>query len=270
MGVLDEVFTLSNGVTVPKLGFGTWQIQEGQEAYDAVQYALEAGYRHIDTAFVYGNEKSVGHAVRQFGAKDVFVTSKIPAEIKTYKGAREHFERSVESLNLGKLDLMLIHAPWPWSRRGKSDNAGNIEVWQALNEYYEAGRVRSIGVSNFAVHDLQNLIGHGVKPMVNQISLFIGQMQDEIVSYCDENGILVEGYSPLATGRLSSDGRIAEIAKKYGVTFAQICIRYLLQHNILPLPKSTHRGRIIENAAVDFEISEADMRYLDSLTADQK
>jgi len=269
MPALTDTFTLSNGVTIPKIGFGTWQIPDGPVAYDSVASALAAGYRHIDTARAYGNEASVGRAIRDSGiARDeIFVTTKLPAEVKDYDRARESFETTIAALELDYVDLYLIHAPWPWNEVGKDCREGNIAAWRALEEIYEAGRSRSIGVSNFVVADLESLIGGSrLTPQVNQIRYYVGDTQNETTAYCQTNGILVEGYSPLATGALLGNSDIAAIAAKYGVSVAQLSIRYLLEKDVLPLPKTTTPARIVENAAVDFAISAEDVAYLDGLT----
>jgi diketogulonate reductase-like aldo/keto reductase len=268
MPALTDTFSLSNGVTIPKIGFGTWQIPDGPETYDSVRTALEGGYRHIDTARAYGNEASVGRAVRDSGIPrdEIFITTKCPAEVKDAAGARHAFERSTADLDLGPVDLYLIHAPWPWNAIGSDHRAGNIEVWKVFEELYEAGSTRSIGVSNFEVADLESLTdATSVVPHVNQIRWFVGNTQPETTAYCQDRGILVEGYSPLATGRLLEDRDIAAIAEKYGKSVAQVSIRYLLQKDILPLPKSTTPTRIVENADVDFELSADDVAALDAL-----
>jgi diketogulonate reductase-like aldo/keto reductase len=270
MPVLTDTFALSNGVEIPKVGFGTWQIPDGPLTYDSVRTALDAGYRHIDTARAYGNEASVGRAVRDSGLprEDVFITTKCPAEVKDAAGARHAFERSSELLDLGPIDLYLIHAPWPWNHQGSDHRAGNIEVWKVFEELYDAGRTRSIGVSNFVVADLESLIaGTSVVPHVDQIRWFVGHTQPETTAYCQGRGILVEGYSPLATGKLIGDRKIAAIAEKYGKTVAQVSLRYLLQKDVLPLPKSTTPHRIRENAELDFELSAEDVAALDALDA---
>ncbi|HRC95773.1 MAG TPA: aldo/keto reductase [Coprothermobacter proteolyticus] len=268
MSVLTETYVLHNGVKIPKIGFGTWQIPNGEVAYNSVSYALEVGYRHVDTAYVYGNEESVGKAIRESGIPrdQIFVTSKLPADVKTYDGTLDYFERTLRNLNMDYLDLYLIHWPWPWNEKGKDYKKENIEVWHAMEELYKSGRIRAIGVSNFDVEYLQVLMDNcSVKPMVNQIRFFIGNTQEEITQFCQQNGILVEAYSPLATGRLIENDAIKKIADKYNKTVAQICIRYVIQRNALPLPKSTTPSRIKENADVDFEISPEDMEYLNSL-----
>ncbi len=268
MPALTDTFTMSNGVTIHKIGFGTWQIPDGKEAYDSVRAALDAGYRHIDTAAAYGNEASVGRAVKDSGIarEELFITTKCPAEIKDAKGARAAFDGSFAALDLGPVDLYLIHAPWPWDAIGTDHREGNIEVWKVFEELYAEERTRSIGVSNFDVDDLESLTkATDVVPHANQIRWFVGSTQPETTAYCKEHDILVEGYSPLATGRLVDDEDIAKIAGKYGKSVAQVSIRYLLQRDVLPLPKSTTPSRIVENADVDFELSSEDLATLDAL-----
>ncbi len=264
----SDFFSLSNGVQVPAVGFGTWQIPDGAQTYDSVLAALRAGYRHIDTARAYGNEASVGRAIRDSGleAEEVFVTTKLPAEVKDADGAASAFEKSIAALGLDRVDLYLIHAPWPWSEQGADYAAGNAEVWRVMASLYDEGRVRSIGVSNFVVSDLEKLVeATGVVPMANQIRFFPGHTQDAVTAYCQERGILVEGYSPLATGSVLDDPELGEVAARYGRTVAQVCLRYVLQKDVLPLPKSVTPTRIVENLALDFELSADDMAVLDGL-----
>ena len=268
MTVLQEHFTLSNGVRMPKLGFGTWQITDARQAYDATALALATGYRHIDTARVYGNEESVGRAIRDSGISrtDIFVTTKLPAEIKNHDEALASFETTMDAIGLDYVDLYLIHAPWPWDSIGQDCAAGNKAVWTALESIYQSDRVKAIGVSNFNVTDLGVILdGCAIKPMVNQIRFFIGDTQAETVAFCLGEGIQLTGYSPLATGKILDHPEIAAIAKRYGKSVAQICIRFVLQKDIAPLPKSTHAERIRQNADVDFEISSIDMARLDGL-----
>jgi diketogulonate reductase-like aldo/keto reductase len=265
---LQPDFTLSNGVRIPAVGFGTWQIPAGKTAYESVSLALKSGYRHIDTAYAYGNEKSVGNAVRHSGIprNEIFVTSKLPAEIKTYEGALKFFDRTLENLSLDYVDLYLIHAPWPWNKKGADFTKENINVWKAMEEIYKTGHCRAIGVSNFSVSNLNAIIDNcNIAPMANQIKFYIGYTQEEITLFCQKNNILVEGYSPLASGAITENSEIAVIAQKYNTTIPQICIRYVLQRGIIPLPKSTHSERILQNLDVDFTISEDDMNYLDEL-----
>lgn len=266
--IKDEYFILSNGVKIPKVGFGTWQAASGEEAYSACLSALKLGYTHIDTALVYQNEKSVSRAIKDSGIprEDIFITTKLPANIKTYNGAMQAFEESVQNLDTDYIDLYMIHAPWPWDNVGADCTKGNIEAWRALIDLYEAKKVRAIGVSNFHVKDIVPLIeATNIVPMVNQIRFFIGNTQEEITKYCQDNDILVEAYSPLATGAITEDEHLKEMAIKYNKSIPQICIRYCIERNTLPLPKSVHKERIASNIDLDFEISKEDMEYLNSL-----
>jgi diketogulonate reductase-like aldo/keto reductase len=268
MPALTDTFTIAGDVAIPKIGFGTWQIPDGSEAYDAVRSALDAGYRHIDTALAYGNEASVGRAVRDSGVDraEIFITTKLPAEIKDAAGARSAFERSQQGLDLGVVDLYLIHAPWPWNAIGTDHRAGNIEVWKVFEELYAAGRTRSIGVSNFSVDDLESLTAAtDVVPHANQIRWFVGNTQDDVTAWCQQRGVLVEGYSPLATGQLLEGGVLDAIAQRVGRTPAQVAIRYLLEKGVLPLPKSVTPKRIVENAAVDFTLDADAIAELDAI-----
>ncbi|MCI5583016.1 MAG: aldo/keto reductase [Anaeroplasma sp.] len=266
--IKEEFFVLSNGVKIPKVGFGTWQSKSGEEAYNAVLWALEAGYRHIDTAYAYENEESVANAIidSKIKREDLFITTKLPSHIKTYEGCIQYFNESINNLKLDYIDLYLIHAPWPWSNIGQDCTEGNIEVWKAMIDLYNQKKIRAIGVSNFHVQDIKALVeATGVWPMVNQIRYFIGNRQDEITDFCQANNILVQAYSPMATSELLNNSKIIEIAEKYNKSVAKICIRYCLQKNTNPLPKSVHKERIIDNIDLDFEISKEDMDYLDSL-----
>lgn len=267
MTILHEVYTLSNGVNIPKLGFGTWQIPN-ESAYEATLSAFKAGYRHIDTAQAYQNEKAIGKALKDSGLKrdEYFVTSKLPAQIKGYQETHDAFKRTMENLQLDVLDLYLIHAPWPWDQMGKDCTQGNIDSWKAMVELYQDGKIRSIGVSNFSPTDMSAIIdATGTVPHVNQIRYYIGDLQDETVSFCHAHNILVEAYSPLATGRILEHPELKAIATEQGVTVAQLCIRYCLQKQTLPLPKTTKEERMFENAAVDFIISPDQMKRLDDL-----
>ena len=270
MSILNETYTLYNGVKIPKLGFGTWQISN-TAAYEAVSVALKTGYRHIDTARAYGNEENVGRAVRDSKLKreEVFVTSKLPAEIKGFKEAHASFEKTIRNLGFDYLDLFLIHAPWPWNDKGRDCTEGNIASWKAMEELYREGKIRAIGVSNFSITDINSIIENcEIVPMVNQIALYIGHTQNALTDYCLGQNILVEAYSPLATGGALKREAIREVAKKYNVSPAQVCIRYLLQKELLPLPKSTHANWIAENADVGFIIREDDIEILDSIRQD--
>jgi diketogulonate reductase-like aldo/keto reductase len=265
---IQQDFTLINGVKIPVVGFGTWQIRPGKAAYDSVSFALKSGYRHIDTAYAYGNEKSVGNAVRHSGIprNEIFVTSKLPAEIKSYDGALKYFDRTIENLSLDYVDLYLIHAPWPWGKKGEDFTKENINVWRAMEEIYTTGHCRAIGVSNFSVYDLTAVMDNcTIIPMANQIKYHIGYTQEEVTQFCLKNNILVEGYSPLASGAITDNREITAIAQKYNITVPQICIRYVLQKGVIPLPKSTHTERILQNLDIGFTIEEEDMNLLDEL-----
>ncbi len=269
MSILDETYILNTGAKIPKIGFGTWQIPDGDVAYDSTLFALNNGYRHIDTARAYGNEASVGRAIRDCGLarEEIFLTTKLPAEIKNAVDVLPTFEKTMSALSLDYVDLYLIHAPWPWGERGADYTQQNIEVWAEMEKIYQSGRAKAIGVSNFNVHDLQAILDNGsVVPAANQIRFFIGFTEEDVTKFCQEKNILVEAYSPLATGRILENEAIKKMADKYDKTVAQIAIRYTLQRETLPLPKSTHEQFILENADVDFEISTEDMAYLDSLT----
>ncbi|MCI1857805.1 MAG: aldo/keto reductase [Sporolactobacillus sp.] len=273
MSILTDFYTLSNGNEIPKVGFGTWQIPAGAVAYDAVRHALQAGYRHIDTAWAYGNEKSVGRAVRDSGIDrgNVFVTSKLPAEAKSYTEAKKRLAETLANLDLGYLDLYLIHAPWPWGKRGSDYSKENVAVWKLMEEAYQSGKVKAIGISNFGVAEMKNIFEHStIKPMVNQIRYFIGFTEPDITAYAQDNGLLVEAYSPLATGRVLNNPQLKQTAQKYNASVAQLSIRYCVQKGVLPLPKATSEDHIRSNTELDFQIADEDMAYLDGLADTSK
>lgn len=264
--ILQESFTLSNGVEIPKLGLGTWLISD-DEAPRIVRDAVEIGYRHIDTAQGYANERGVGEGVRGSGVPrdQLFVTTKLAAECKSYAEARDAIDGSLQALGLEQIDLMLIHSPQPWDefRQGEPYFEGNLAAWRALEEAYCAGKLRAIGVSNFERADLDNIIDNAsVAPMVNQILAHVGNTPFDLIDYSRSRGILVEAYSPVAHGAVFDNADLRELARKYGVSVAQLCIRYCLQLGLLPLPKTSNPAHMRDNAAVDFEISDADMKSL--------
>lgn len=265
MTVLEDHFTLANGVEIPKLGLGTWLIDDAAVA-DAVRAAVEVGYRHIDTAQAYGNERGVGEGACSAGIprEALFVTTKLAAEVKDYDAAVASIDESLSRAGLDYFDLMLIHSPQPWADwRGGDYIDGNREAWRALEDAYKAGKLRSIGVSNFQIEDLENLMAScEIKPMVNQLLVHVGNTPADLIDYCQDRDILVEGYSPVAHGAILNDPTIAEMAARYGVTVAQLCTRYDLQLGCLPLPKTANPHHMRENAAIDFEISDADMEAL--------
>ena len=266
-----KTYKLYNGVKIPEIGYGTWQIKN-DKASNCVQMAIAAGYRHIDSAKVYGNEVGVGEGVRASGIKreDIFVTTKVPAEYKSYKKAKKAIEESLANLNIGYIDLILIHCPQPWILYGNKKLRyfkENIEVWKALEEAYEEGKVKSIGVSNFRIDDLQNIFDNcRIKPMVNQIYCHVGDVPFELIKFCQDNGVVVESYSPIDHGRDLKNKNLIQMAEKYGVSVAQLCIKYTLQLDTVSLPKASSKAHIEENLKLDFEISKEDMEFLNSLT----
>lgn len=251
---------------IPKLGLGTWKIDDSDVA-QTVREAIKVGYRHIDTAQAYENERGVGEGILTSSVKrdELFITSKVAAEIKSYDEAVASIDQSLEKLGLEFIDLMLIHCPQPWNEFG-SDNRyfeENREVWRALEEAYEAGKLRAIGVSNFQQVDLENILSVcNVKPMANQILANITHTPLDLIQYTQEKGILVEAYSPLAHGDLLQNEKVAEIADKYGVSVAQLSVRFDLQLGLLPLPKTVTPKHLRTNTEVNFMISEEDMNYL--------
>jgi diketogulonate reductase-like aldo/keto reductase len=268
MSSLTDTYALTSGTTIPKLGFGTWLLKEGDECYGAVAAALEAGYRHIDTARAYHNEASVGRAVRDSGIprEEIYITSKVPAEAKSYGAAVGQFEITMREIGLDYLDLLLIHAPWPWDQMGKDCREENKEVWRAMEGFLTSGRVKAIGVSNFTRPDLESLLPACTTiPAVDQIQWYIGYDVSDTVAACAEHGILVEAYSPFAHGRIVNHPDIVDMGRRYGVSAPQLSIRYLLQKGAVPLPKATTPDHIKANAQVDFEISDADMAVLDGM-----
>ncbi|MFW5416900.1 aldo/keto reductase [Nocardiopsis sp. CNT-189] len=265
MAILDEDYTLSHGVTIPRLGLGTWFIDDDQAA-QAVRDAVGIGYRNIDTAQAYGNERGVGEGVRTAGAarEDLFVSTKLAAEIKDYDQAAAAIDGSLAALGLDHIDLMLIHSPQPWDDfRGGDYAEGNRQAWRALEDAHKAGRLRSIGVSNFLRSDLEDILGScTIAPQVNQLLAHVGNTPSELIAFCRSNGILVEAYSPIAHGQMLKNAAVAAMADDYGVTVPQLCIRYTLQLGTVPLPKTANPEHMRGNAQVDFAISDEDMDIL--------
>ena len=264
--MLNEHYTLSNGVKIPKLGLGTWMIPN-ENAAQAVKDAVTLGYRLIDTAQAYGNEQGVGEGVRECGVErsEIFLTSKVAAENKSYESAAKSIDETLAKTGLDYIDMMIIHSPQPWAefRDERRYFAENKAVWRALEDAYDAGKIRAIGVSNFLIDDLQSILEDcRIKPMVNQILTHIANTPLELIEYCEKNGILCEAYSPIAHGEALKNGVIVETAKKYGVTPARLCIRYTLQLGMVSLPKTGNLQHMKDNAAVDFVISDADMETL--------
>lgn len=259
--------TLNNGVKIPQLGLGTWFIDDDKVA-DAVKEAVKLGYRHIDTAQAYGNERGVGEGIRTCGVtrEELFVVSKVAAEHKTYEQAMAGINETLDKMGLDYLDMMIIHSPQPWVDVNQSDDRyveGNRAAWKALEDAYEAGKLKAIGISNFQIADIESLLETAkIKPMVNQILLHISNTPLELVEYCQKNGIAVEAYSPIAHGEILNQPEIKAIADKYNVSVPQLCIRYTLQLGAIALPKTANPEHMKTNAEVDFEISAEDMETL--------
>lgn len=266
---MDTTFTLSNGVKIPAIGFGTWRATEGDVAVEAVKCALASGYRHIDTAAAYDNERSVGRAIAESGIdrKQIFVTSKVWNTDRGYDTTLRAFDKSLALLGLDYLDLYLIH--WPAAEHQFDDwQLINARTWQAMQRLYSEGRVRAIGVSNFMPHHLRPLIDEAeLAPMVNQIEYHPGWTQPECVTYCKEMGIVVEAWSPLGRGRVFADPTLEAIAAAHGKSVAQVCLRWELQNGVLPLPKSVTSERIRRNIDIfDFALTPAEMQAIDSMS----
>ena len=266
--ITDETYTLSNGVEIPKLGLGTWFIDDDTAA-QAVRDAVAAGYRNIDTAQAYGNERGVGEGVRTADVprEELFVSTKLAAEIKDYEGAVAAIDSSLATMGLDHIDLMLIHSPQPWDDfRGGDYAEGNRAAWRALEEALAAGKLRSIGVSNFQQADIESLLeGASVVPHVNQLLVHVGNTPAELIEYCTGKGILVEAYSPMAHGEMMKNSEVTAMAERYGVSVPQLCIRYTLDLGTVSLPKTANPAHMRDNAQVDFTISEEDMNTLRGL-----
>ncbi|RNI17963.1 aldo/keto reductase [Flexivirga caeni] len=268
MPILNETFVLSDGFEIPKLGLGTWFIDDDVAA-GTVRTAIEIGYRNIDTAQAYGNERGVGEGVRTSGIprENLFVSTKLATEIKDYDRAVVATDESLATLDIGYVDLMLIHAPQPWDSFRSGDYAeGNLAAWRALEEAQRAGRIRSIGVSNFLQSDLDNILEHGtIAPQVNQILAHAGNTPSELIAYCAGKGILVEAYSPIAHGEILTIPRLVAMAQRYGATVPQLCIRYTVQLGAVSLPKTANPEHLQSNTQIDFVISDEDMTTLREL-----
>jgi diketogulonate reductase-like aldo/keto reductase len=265
---LSSTRTLANGVKIPCIGYGTWQTPGGDVARDSVKKALELGYRHVDTATVYGNEASVGEGIRLSGVKreDVFLTTKQWTNERGFENTVAAAERALKTLGVDYLDLYLVH--WPAVEKLSPDWAAiNAETWRGFEKLYKDGKVRAIGVSNFMPAQLAALKECAeVQPMVDQVEFHPGYIQRNVLDYCRENGIVVEAWSPLGSGRLLADPLVNEIGAAHGKSAAQTCVRYALQHGIVPLPKSVTPERIAANADVfDFALTDAEMAALDAM-----
>lgn len=265
---LTDGYQMNNGLTIPKIGFGTWQAKDN-EAKQSVLWALEAGYRHIDTAQGYNNEEQVGEALKESGVprEEIFLTTKLHNKKHGYEKTKEAIDESLQKLDTSYIDLLLIHWPNPiYSRENwKEANAGS---WKAMEEAVASGKLKSLGVSNFLPHHLDALLETAeIKPAVNQILLNPSEMQPEVVKYNNDHDIINEAYSPLGTGKIFDVEELKDLAQKYNKTIAQLVLRWSLQHDFLPLPKTVTKERVWENAEIfDFEIDAEDMKVIDGLT----
>lgn len=258
---------LNNGKDIPMVGLGTWLINN-DKVDQVIKDAVSLGYRHIDTAQAYENEEGIGRGIKDCGVarEELFITSKIRAEYKTYEEAKSSIDESLKKLGLDYIDLMIIHAPTPWNEFRETDKnyfKENLEVWKALEDAYDEGKVKAIGVSNFHIEDLDNIINNcRIKPMVNQVLSHVGQTPFDLIDYCNKNNIVVEAYSPIAHGEAYRIKEVENIAKKNNKSFAQVCLKYQLQLGLVVLPKASGFVHLKENIDLDFELSEQEMNIL--------
>jgi diketogulonate reductase-like aldo/keto reductase len=262
---LKDTTTLHNGVKMPWVGLGVFKVTEGEEVVQSVKAAIKNGYISIDTAAIYKNEEGVGQAIKESGVprEELFITTKLWNADQGYESTLEAFETSMNKLGLEYLDLYLIH--WPGKDKYK-------ETWRAFEKLYKEGRVRAIGVSNFLVHHLEDLMSTAeIKPMVNQVEFHPHLTQKELLAFCEKEGIQLEAWSPLKQGQLLNEPVLEDIAHKYSKSVAQVILRWDLQHGVVTIPKSIKEHRIIENANIfDFELSVEDMEKIDGLNQDSR
>ncbi|MGE4454788.1 MAG: aldo/keto reductase [Sphaerochaeta sp.] len=263
-----QSLTMNNTMQIPQIGFGTWQINEGREAYESVRYAFEVGYRHIDTASAYENEESVGRAIKESGInrEDIFLTTKLHNNDHGYERTRNAFLESLKKLDSGYVDLYLIHWPNPIASRSHWQEA-NRESWKAMEEFVSEGLIKSIGISNFREHHIESLLERAqIKPQVNQIRLYAGEQQQKLVRYCRDKQMVLEAYSPLGTGALLTSDLVRSIAGEVGKSPAQVCLRYNIQKGHVVLPKSVTPASIEQNIDIfDFSLNKQQMKLLDEM-----
>lgn len=268
--VLNETYTMNNGLEIPKLALGTWLIEDNKVA-EAIRQAIKIGYRHIDTAQAYGNERGVGEGIRTCGiSRDkIFITSKVAAEHKTYESAAKSIDETLNKMELDYIDMMIIHSPQPWAMVNQSENRyleENRQVWKAMEDAVEAGKIRTIGISNFLEIDIDNILSDcKIIPAVNQILAHISNTPLNLIDYCKSKNILVEAYSPIAHGEALKNHSIKEMADRYNVSIAQLCIKYDLQLGMVVLPKTVNPDHMKSNADLDFVISDEDMEKLKNI-----
>lgn len=256
---------LYNGIEIPEIGFGTWHIKDEKELEFSIKTAVENGYTHIDTASKYKNEELIGNTIEKYNIprENLFITSKLWNEDKGYDNTIKAFQETLDRLKTDYLDLYLIH--WPMTADNWEEL--NAETWRAFEDLYKMGKVKAIGVSNFMIQHMESLRKTAnILPMVDQIEFHPGMMQKEILEYCRNNNIVVEAWSPLGSGRMLDNEDLKRIADKYKKSVAQICVRWCVQNNVIPLPKSTHLERIKDNIDIyDFIISDEDMEYINNM-----
>ncbi|KRF57087.1 MULTISPECIES: aldo/keto reductase [Priestia] len=264
--MFNETYKLSNSVEMPLLGLGTWLLDDEQAA-QAVRDAVSNGYRHIDTAQAYMNEAGIGEGIRSSGVEreELFITTKVAAEAKTYEEVTESIDESLTKMGLDYIDLLIIHSPQPWTEFREENRyfEENKEAWKAMEDAYKAGKVKAIGLSNFLQDDIENILSScEIKPMVNQVLVHVSNTPLDLIEFCQKNDILVEAYSPIAHGAVLDNKEVKVIADKYGVSVAQLCLRYDIQLGLAVIPKTANPDHMRINAELDFVISDADMEIL--------
>ncbi|MBU8589267.1 aldo/keto reductase [Priestia megaterium] len=267
--MFNKTYKLSNGVEIPLLGLGTWLLDDVQAA-QAVRDAVSIGYRHIDTAQAYMNEIGIGKGIFScdIAREELFITTKVAAEAKTYDAVIDSIDESLAKMGLDYIDLLIIHSPQPWKEFREENRyfEENKEAWKAMEDAYKKGKVKAIGLSNFLQDDIDNILAScEIKPMVNQILAHVSNTPLKLIQFCQKNDILVEAYSPIAHGMVLDNAEVKLIADKYGVSVAQLCLRYDIQLGLVVIPKTANPNHMKMNADLDFVISDADMETLKNI-----